>query len=472
MAFKARTVPAIQALIRPSAQQAAPNCIRNYSAPVDGIPAAKRKYIPTSGTYPKGFLVSGTHVGVKASNKSNPDLAFLASETPCGAAAVFTKNKFQAAPVTVSRNMLKRRGNKNVRGVIINSGCANAVTGKGGLEDAESMAATADSCFPTTDDGLGGNSIVMSTGVIGQRLPIKKILDGIPTAHKNLGSTHDHWLTTANAICTTDTFPKLISRTFSLPSSQTEYRIAGMTKGAGMIHPNMATLLGMIATDAPIAPSLLPSLLTAAVNSSFNAISIDGDTSTNDTVALLANGAAGGPEVSSAKSEDFAQFQTVLTEFATDLAKLVVRDGEGATKFVTIRVTESASLSGARQIASSIARSPLVKTALYGKDANWGRILCATGYSLISAPGQPINEVEEIVPEKTNVSFVPADGSAELKLLVNGEPEAVDEERAAEILKMEDLEIVVRLGTGQEEAKYWTCDFSHEYVTINGDYRT
>ena len=248
--------------------------------------------------------------------------------------------------------------------------------------------------------------------------------------------------------------------------------MAGMTKGAGMIHPNMATLLGMIATDAPIAAPLLPKLLTTAVDSSFNSISIDGDTSTNDTVALLANGAAGGAEVTSAESKDYEEFQTVLTNFATDLAKLVVRDGEGATKFVTIRVTESATLAGARQIASTIARSPLVKTALYGKDANWGRILCAPGYSLISAPGQPINEVEEIIPENTNVSFVPTDGSAELKLLVNGEPETVDEERAAEILAMEDLEIVVRLGTGKEEAKYWTCDFSHEYVTINGDYRT
>lgn len=245
-----------------------------------------------------------------------------------------------------------------------------------------------------------------------------------------------------------------------------------MTKGAGMIHPNMATLLGMIATDAPISPELLPTLLTSAVDSSFNSISIDGDTSTNDTVALFANGAAGGKEIAYASSPDYKEFEAVLTEFATDLAKLVVRDGEGATKFVTIRVTESATVEAARKVASTIAKSPLVKTALYGKDANWGRILCATGYSLISEPGQPINEVEEIATDRTNVSFVPADGSAELKLLVNGEPEAVDEARAAEILAMEDLEIVVKLGTGTAEANYWTCDFSHEYVTINGDYRT
>lgn len=468
------TSSALTRLIKPAAMQSGTGGLRQYSAPVDGaFPAAKLKYIPTSGTYPKGFLVSGTHVGVKPANKSHPDIAFLASETSCAAAAVFTKNKFQAAPVTVSREMLKRRSNNGVRGVIVNSGCANAVTGKGGLEDAEKMGAEADRCFAKPSDGKGGSTIVMSTGVIGQRLPIQKILNGIPSAYNALGSSHEHWLAAARAICTTDTFPKLISRTFSLPSSPSiEYRMAGMTKGAGMIHPNMATLLGMIATDAPIAPALLPKLLTNAVNKSFNSISIDGDTSTNDTVAVLANGAAGGEQVTSESSEDYAAFQNTLTGFATDLAKLVVRDGEGATKFVTIRVTESSSEIGARKIASTIARSPLVKTALYGKDANWGRILCATGYSQISEPGQPINEVPEIVPEKTSVSFIPTDGSPELKLLVNGEPESVDEVRAAEILEHEDLEILVRLGGGKEEAVYWTCDYSHEYITINGDYRT
>jgi glutamate N-acetyltransferase/amino-acid N-acetyltransferase len=239
-----------------------------------------------------------------------------------------------------------------------------------------------------------------------------------------------------------------------------------------MIHPNMATLLGVMATDAPISPALLPRLLLHAVDRSFNSISIDGDTSTNDTIAVLANGAAGGKEIASESSEDYITFQSILTDFATDLAKLVVRDGEGATKFVTIRVTESPSLAGARKIASTIARSPLVKTALYGKDANWGRILCATGYAQISEPGMPPSEVPEIVPEKTSVSFIPSDGSPELKLLVNGEPETVDETRAAEILEHEDLEILVKLGNGKEEAVYWTCDYSHEYITINGDYRT
>jgi glutamate N-acetyltransferase / amino-acid N-acetyltransferase len=305
------------------------------------------------------------------------------------------------------------------------------------------------------------------------RLPIQKIVDHIPVAYHQAGDSHKHWLNCAKAICTTDTFPKLMSRTFSLPSSPgVEYRIAGMTKGAGMIAPNMATLLTVLATDAPIAPGVMPSVLKHAVDRSFNAITIDGDASTNDTVALLANGAAGGAEVTSESSPDYTAFKDLLTDFSADLSKLIVRDGEGATKFVTIRVVDAATEEAAREIARSIARSPLVKTALYGKDANWGRILCAAGYALISPPGQPVNDVPEIVPERTNVSFVPTDGSPELRLLVNGEPEQVDEERASEILEHEDLEIVVRLGTGDKSTTHWTCDFSHDYVTINGDYRT
>lgn len=301
----------------------------------------------------------------------------------------------------------------------------------------------------------------METG----RLPIKKILDKVPAAHSALRDTHEAWLTTAKAICTTDTFPKLISQTFSLPSSPgVTYSIAGMTKGAGMIHPNMATLLGVIATDAAVEPDLLPPLLRSAVDASFNSITIDGDTSTNDTVALLANGAAGGTTITDPNGADHAAFAAVLRDFATRLAQLIVRDGEGATKFVTVRVVDAASEAAARKVASTIARSPLVKTALYGRDANWGRVLCATGYALASEPGAEPGAIDAVVPERTNVSFVPADGSEVLRLLVNGEPETVDEARAAEILGFEDLEILVSLGTGEAAATYWTCDYSHEYM--------
>lgn len=474
----------------PQARSAIRQFVRHYSAPLDSsIPASKIKYIPTSGTYPKGFKVSGTYVGVKASNKSHPDLALIASDRAAFGAAVFTTNKFQAAPVQVSRSVLEKRGGAGLRSIVINSGCANAVTGVGGIEDANAMAQTATAQFQAetttsdpADDQLGPSSLVMSTGVIGQRLPIKKILAKIPTAYSNLDDTHEAWLATAKAICTTDTFPKLLSTTFTLPSTQhqgIEYRLAGMTKGAGMIHPNMATLLGILCTDAPIGAAALQSLLKGAVDRSFNAISIDGDTSTNDTVAMLANGAAAaaGSDASVAipadpSSEDYIAMSKVLTEFAQRLSQLVVRDGEGATKFVEVHVRGARTFEDGKAIASSIARSPLVKTALYGKDANWGRILCAIGYT----PNLS-DATDSVIPARTSVRFVPAPTSQSkdegvLKLLTNGEPETVDEERAARLLQDEDLCIEVDLGTGSEEAKYWFCDFSHEYVTINGDYRT
>jgi glutamate N-acetyltransferase/amino-acid N-acetyltransferase len=486
--------------------------VRQYSAPADrSIPAAKQKYIPTTGTYPKGFLVGSAHAGVKASNTKYDDLALVTSEKPCAAAAVFTQNIFKAAPVNVSKKFLSERQSVGFRGVVVNSGCANAVTGTGGMEDAEAMASA-------TDKALGANpdekpsTLVMSTGVIGQRLPIKKITDQIPTLQASLGNTHEHWLGAANAICTTDTFPKLISRTFTLPSQpDTTYSIAGMTKGAGMIHPNMATLLGIVCTDAAIAPDSMRSILRTASNRSFNCISIDGDTSTNDTVALFANGAAapaGTTPIYKTKYDphkdgredhpDLAAFQEVLKSFMVDLAKLVVRDGEGATKFVTIRVQADANPTNARRAAVSIATSALVKTALYGKDANWGRILCAIGYApgIMASREVPLDYAiaegrlrgsarasvlgyKPVKPHETSVSFIPADGSEELKLLVRGEPEQVDEERAKQILEMEDLEILVKLNDKPDatqpprvEEVFWTCDFSHEYVTINGDYRT
>lgn len=304
-----------------------------------------------------------------------------------------------------------------------------------------------------------------------------------------------------------------------------------MTKGAGMIHPNMATLLAIVCTDAKIEAGSMKQLLNTTVTDSFNSISIDGDTSTNDTLAFFANGAAA-PSTAQPlkyirnerspwdrgdrrnidkrqfsryeKSEDIAAFEVILGDFLKDLAKLVVRDGEGATKFVTIRVKSDVSKATAKRAAVSIARSALVKTALYGKDANWGRILCAIGY----APGimsskeiptkdlmngmiartktkVPYDKIPQVVPASTSVSFIPADGSEELKLLIRGEPQDVDEVRAKQILEMEDLEILVRLEDRDEpqltpsgearkiqEAVFWTCDFSHEYVTINGDYRT
>ncbi|KAK3710605.1 Arginine biosynthesis bifunctional protein ArgJ, mitochondrial [Vermiconidia calcicola] len=466
--------------------------VRFYSAPAErSIPAAKQKYVPTSGTYPKGFLAGSSHAGVKPSNTKYDDVALVISEEPCPAAGVFTRNAFKAAPVTFCQKLLHSNDEK-VRGVVANAGCANAVTGPIGRQHAVDMARATDECFDKTAEG---RTLVMSTGVIGQKLPIDRIKEAIPKAHAALGSTHQYWMSAARAICTTDTFPKLMSRKFILPSQpDVEYSMAGMTKGAGMIHPNMGTLLGIICTDVKIDAKSMHRYLSAAANRSFNSISIDGDTSTNDTVAFLANGAAApsaaAPLTLSNQGEhansDSKAFMQVLTDFMTDLAKLVVRDGEGATKFVTIRVKSARSAYTARRAASSIATSPLVKTALYGKDANWGRILCAIGYApgIIRNPGLglraegppeekrsngPPKTHAQVSMQSTSVSFVPSDGSEELKLLTLGEPAEVDEVRAKEILEMEELEILVNLDDDPDkksrhmhEAVYWTCDFSHD----------
>ncbi|KAK9456566.1 arginine biosynthesis protein ArgJ [Dipodascopsis uninucleata] len=419
----------------------------------------KSRFIARSGTYPKGFKASGTHVGVK-NGSQKLDLALLISTVPCTAAAVFTKNVFKAAPVQISKKILDKTSGEGVNGIIVNSGCANAVTGEGGMKDAWAMSSALDQAItgkqPESEET---KSIVMSTGVIGQRLPIDKIIGGIPKAVEVSGDSHESWFAAAEAICTTDTFPKLMSTEFKV--GENTYRIAGLAKGAGMIHPNMATLLGFFATDAPVAPDALREILKYAVDRSFNSISVDGDMSTNDTIAVLANGAAGGSLIK-INGPGYETLKSEISKFSENLAQLIVRDGEGATKFVTILVQDAESFEDAKKVASTIATSSLVKTALYGEDANWGRITCAIGYSDIA-----------VNPFKTSISFIPADGSEELKLLVNGEPESVDEERAGQILAHEELTIRVSLGTGgRKEARFWTCDLSHEYVTINGDYRS
>ncbi|KAL9048473.1 MAG: hypothetical protein Q9162_007710 [Coniocarpon cinnabarinum] len=460
--------------------------IRQYSAPAEGaIPASKQRFIPTDAHIPKDYLFGTAYAGVKPSNKSNHDVAVVHSTAACSAASVFTQNRFQAAPVTVSRDILDRRKGRGIKGIVINSGCANAVTGHGGLEDAKSMSSELDHALRQQEGASMSSSsselssLVMSTGVIGQRLPMPKITPAIAAATAATGSTYDAFHRVARAICTTDTFPKLASRTFTLPSFPgSTFAICGTAKGAGMIHPNMATLLGLLCTDAPVAPNVLSSVLKSAVDKSFNCISIDGDTSTNDTVSLLANGAgarasplykSAPPEITDADSGDAQALSEAVTDIAGQLARLVVRDGEGATKFVTIRVAGAPDHYSGRQIASSVARSPLVKTALYGKDANWGRILCAVGYTDGLAEGI-------IDPSKVSVSFVREADGEELRLLVDGEPVAggVDEEKAGRMLQDEELQILIRLGEGNggEEVRFWTCDLSHEYVTINGDYRT
>ncbi|APA10948.1 arginine biosynthesis bifunctional protein [Sclerotinia sclerotiorum 1980 UF-70] len=451
------------------------------------IPASKQRFVPTSGTYPKGFLVGSTNVGIKPDGLSQPDLILVASEKKwetCGA-AVLTKNEFPAASVVVTRDLLKKSKGRGLRGVVANSWCANLLTGEKGLEDSRNMSREAGRIVSGEGTGQGEESVmVMHTGMGGQRLRIDNIIQGFPNLQQEMGTTHDHWIEAARGICTTDTFPKLASRTFTLPSSpETTFSIAGITKGAGMIHPNMATTLGIICTDAPITPPALQQLLSTAADKSYNCISIEGDTSTNDMVAMLANGAAAPNNAhfpvdfdssAESQSEDFIAFQRMLIEFMADLAKLVVRDGEGATKFITIRVRGAPTYPAGKHIASVIARSVLFKTGVYGKDPNPIGVLAALGYSLMGTEfaGKGI-----INPESTSVSFMPVDGTDELNFVKKGRLVKVDEVRAKKLMEEEDVEVIVDLRDDgrkwredDEEAVYWTCDITHEFVTINGDF--
>ena len=406
---------------------------RSYAAPGDGtIPAAKKKYIPSTGTYPLGFKAGSAHVGVKASNTRFDDLALIASDAPCAGAAVFTTNKFQAAPVTVSRDLLKSRKGEGIRSVIINSGCANAVTGKGGIEDAKLMGRETDQAFVKDsngeDDGQS-RSIVMSTGVIGQRLPIQKIISKIPTVYYNLGETHEHWLGTAKAICTTDTFPK-----GSYAEAEIEgykVRIAGIAKGSGMIAPDMATMLGFVFTDAAVDPAFLQTMLAEANRSSFSCITVDSDTSTSDTVLAFATGKAGNAPLASYDDPGADAFQAALTDLCTRLAHLVVRDGEGATKFVEVRVAGAASVEDARLAARSIAGSNLLKAAVLGADPNWGRIACAAGYS-----GAALD------PDRLDVTI------GDVRVVQNGLAMRYDQEAASAEMRGPEVRFAVDLNLG------------------------
>ncbi|KAJ3043975.1 hypothetical protein HDV00_003502 [Rhizophlyctis rosea] len=434
---------------------------RSYSTSTSQYP--KQHLIPTSGVYPKGYKAGALATGVKKTGAK--DLSLIVSTThPCTAAAVFTTNQFCAAPVQVSREVVGKSSGKDqkgsVRALVVNSGCANACTGEEGLSNAWKMSKLVDDLLRVEHVENATRTVVMSTGVIGQQLNMQKITDGIRQLVGKVQEGHEGWLAAAEGIMTTDTFPKLRSQEFSGASGT--YRMAGWCKGAGMIHPNMATMLSSVFTDAAISKECLDAALKYAADRSFNAISVDGDTSTNDTFSVLANGAAGGPVIDDLHSAAFLEFRDNLTAFSADLAKLIVRDGEGATKFIDIQVEGARSFTEAKQIASTIATSPLVKTAIYGKDANWGRIVCAVGYA-----GIPIT------PESVNLHFGPGDGSLPaLHLFKDGAPYDVDEAKAAKILEKEDLVIRVDLGLGSGKANMYTCDFSHEYVSINADYRS
>ncbi|RME65361.1 MAG: bifunctional glutamate N-acetyltransferase/amino-acid acetyltransferase ArgJ [Caldilineae bacterium] len=400
-----------------------------------------------------GFDAAGVHCGVKPTGAL--DLALIGCRVPCRAAAIFTRNAFPAAPVLYDRTLLQMNP-EGIHGVIINSGNANACTGVQGRANARRMAEAAEQALGATDNTV----FVMSTGVIGVQLPIEKVEAGASAAVAGLRP--NGWEEAAEAIMTTDAYPKWASRQVEIDG--VPVTITGIAKGAGMIHPNMATMLAVLATDAAVSQPLLQQALVEAANRSFNRISIDGDTSTNDTVLVLANGLAGNEEITSVEAPAYAALVAGLEAVSVELAKAIVRNGEGVTKFVTVLVEGAASDQEAHRAANAIATSPLVKTAFYGGDANWGRILCAVGYSGAT-----------VQPERANLfiaSGEPEAGNPWLQLVEAGTPTDYAEADAAAIFAAPDITVRVELGLGAGRATVWTCDLSHEYVTINGEYRT
>ncbi len=392
-------------------------------------------------TAPIGFQAAGIHCGVK---KARKDLALVYTETPAVAAGVFTTNTVVAAPVVVDRAQLDR--SSVIRAVLINSGNANACTGARGLDDAWSMVNTTAAALGISDSEV----LISSTGVIGQYLPISVILSGIQVAVEHLGADGTG---AAEAIRTTDTFSKEAAVRCMVGESRVT--VGGMAKGSGMIAPNMATMLAVVTTDALITPEVLRTATRQAVDRSFHRISVDGDTSTNDMVAVLANGRAGNPIIDSEQNPGYTPFYQALEHVLIALAKMVVMDGEGATKFVEIRVTEADTEAEAAKAARAVANSNLVKTALNGEDANWGRILAALGNAGITFD-----------PARVEISF------GTLPILRSNYVIDFSEEEAKEILSRKDILITIRLHRGTASALFWTCDLSREYVTINANYRT
>eukprot|EP00005_Dracoamoeba_jomungandri_P003600 CAMPEP_0174250346 /NCGR_PEP_ID=MMETSP0439-20130205/544_1 /TAXON_ID=0 /ORGANISM="Stereomyxa ramosa, Strain Chinc5" /LENGTH=363 /DNA_ID=CAMNT_0015330383 /DNA_START=296 /DNA_END=1387 /DNA_ORIENTATION=- len=361
---------------------------------------------------------------------------------------------------------------KGIAGVVINSKCANACTGEQGLKDAKQMSFLAGEATGRNLGKDGERFLVMSTGVIGKLLDMNKIKEGIHNASLCLQGDYDSWVNAASAIMTTDTTYKFVHHKFrGTRNDDSDLVIAGIAKGSGMINPNMATMLSVLVTNENISPSALDVALHKAVNKSFNRISVDGDTSTNDMVAVLSSGEGKGrieledTKPNSPKYASFCSFQEHLTDVCIDLAKKLVKDGEGATKFVEINVQNAKSDEDAHTVAKSVANSLLVKTALFGCDANWGRIMCAVGYSGANViPSQASLNISSIA----SVSSLPVS----ISLFTKGRPEDVDETLASKIMKAPEIKINVDLANGNSNTTVWTSDLSFDYVKINTDYRS
>ncbi len=405
------------------------------------------KKINGSITNPKGFYATGSHIGIKDCKK---DLALIYSEVPAKAAGVFTSNIVKASSILWNQNLIQNPD--GTRAIVINSGNANACTGEVGIKHTELMATELASCLEVNKNQV----LVASTGIIGVPLPIDTIITGIKNTYKKLGNTNLDANLATEAIMTTDTYPKQISVEFTIDDKK--IRIGGIAKGSGMIHPNMATMLAFITTDINISKELLNKALKKSVDDSYNMISVDGDTSTNDMVILLANGLGGNSEIKE-ENEDYYLFEQALHYVNLFLAQEIVRDGEGAKKFIAVKVNGAASKNDARLISKSVITSNLVKTAFFGEDANWGRILAAMGYS-----GANFD------PTKVSIKF--HNGSHSINLMQNGTPVQFDEELALKILKKNEITVELQLKEGKGEAIAWGCDLSYDYVKINGDYRS
>ena len=392
-------------------------------------------------TFPKGFKAAGVKAGIKKSG--NLDLALIYTEKEAAVAGTFTKNQVAAAPVYVSKEVVK--GGK-AHAICANAGCANACTGEQGMANARAMAKAAADAV-----GCAANEVIVaSTGVIGVQLPMETVTAGVKAASSEL--SEDGSVNAGNAIITTDTYSKACATEVEIGGKKV--RFGAIAKGSGMIQPDMATMLCFITTDAAIDQPLLQAALSEVVEVSFNMISIDGDMSTNDMAVVLANGAAGNAVITK-KDKDYEIFRDTLKELCIGLSQRIAADGEGATKFLTIHVTGAKSFESAKQVGMSVAKSPLVKTAFFGEDPNWGRVICAVGYA-----GVPME------PEKTVVKF------GGIAVYDKGVGAKFDEAALRKVMAEHDVVIDVELGLGDAEATVWSCDFSYEYVKINGEYHT
>jgi glutamate N-acetyltransferase / amino-acid N-acetyltransferase len=387
---------------------------------------------------PKGFLASGIRAGIR---KKRPDLGVIVAPDGANAAAVFTKNRFQAAPVTLSKNALKKTGGR-LKAVVVNAGCANAVTGKPGNDAAKRVRSRAAELLACPAEEV----FIASTGVIGVVLPDQKVREALPDSIARLSTSGIDAF--SHAILTTDVGPKVTQATFTLGGKRG--RIVGVAKGAGMIHPNMATMLGFVMTDAALDSATLQKALRASVDQSFNAITVDGDTSTNDTVLVMASGKLG-----NAPRSDTTDFQRALDAVCRDLAWLIVRDGEGATRVMELEVRGAKSERDARLAANAVGTSPLVKTALHGGDPNWGRMLAALGRS----------------GARFNVKRVSL-WAGRVQLVKDGAPAVYQEKDAAKIFARERVPIILDLGGGNARTTILASDFGHDYISLNTDYRS